>query len=191
MLTIYLSLIESEADRIKFEEIYYAYRKQMVLMALSLLHNVDDAEDVVHDVFMRIATKHMSVIQQIHNKEDIRNYLLKATKNTALNTIKKRERLNFSLDTVNEFDLAENISDNTFLDLIFQKIEYEQIVSVLIALEEPYRDILYYHFVLELPVPEAARQLGRNIATAKKQLVRGKKLLLERLGIKGESHATK
>lgn len=191
MLYIYLSLIENEADRIKFEEVYYAYRKQMVLMALSLLHNTADAEDVVHDVFLQIATKHMSVIQQIHNPEDIRNYLLKATKNTALNVIKKHERLNFSLDTVKEFDLAENISDDTFLDLIFQKIEYEQIVSALLDLEEPYRDILYYHFVLELSVPEAARQLGRNIATAKKQLVRGKKLLLERLEIKGEAHVIK
>ena len=59
-------------------------------------------------------------------------------------------------------------------------------VQALLAMDEPYRDIMYYHFVMDLSVPEAAKLLGRNIVTAKKQLVRGKKLLLYKLDIKGD-----
>lgn len=195
MLTLYLSLIESEADRIKFEEVYYTYRKQMVLLALSLLHSEDDAEDVVHDVFVRIATKHMSVIQQIQCPEDVRNYILKATKHTALNALRKKEHSYISLDTIKEIDADDctEMSDESFLDMLYQKMEYEQIVNALLTMAEPYREVLYYHFVVELSVADIAKQLERKIPTIKKQLVRGKKLLLALLKAKGGEphHVTK
>ena len=83
MLQIYLNLIEDEGHRVEFEVIYKTYRKQMRMLAMSLLHNDADAEDVVHDVFYRIATRHMAFIRSLKKTEDVRNYLLKATKNTS------------------------------------------------------------------------------------------------------------
>lgn len=53
MLTLYLSLISTEAERSRFEEVYSQYRKQMIVIATSILKNEADAEDVVHDVFIR------------------------------------------------------------------------------------------------------------------------------------------
>ena len=90
MLMVYLSVIDDEHQRIKFEEIYTTYRMQMIHLAKSVLQNESSAEDIVHDVFLRIATKHMKVIQGLDNPEDIRNYLLTATKNTALNELKRK-----------------------------------------------------------------------------------------------------
>ncbi len=188
MLVFYLSLIDDEGQRIQFEEIYTTYRLQMVQLAKSFLHNDPDAEDVVHDVFLRIATKHMKFIQSLDNPEDIRNYLLKATKNTALNELKRKSRSNISIESIAEGDLDDipDFTDNSFIELLCTKAEYNNVVQAMISLDEPYRDIMYYHFVMELSVPEAAKRLGRNTATAKKQLVRGKKLLLSKLGIRGD-----
>ena len=188
MLTIYLGLIDDEQQRVRFEEIYTTYRMQMIHLAKSYFENEADAEDVVHDVFVRIATKHMKFIQGLGNPEDIRNYLLKATKNTALNELKRKGRSNISIEDVAESDLDSfpDLSDDSFIETICTKAEYESVVQELLAMEEPYRDIMYYHFVLDLTVPEAAKLLGRNIATAKKQLVRGKKLLLYKLDIRGD-----
>ena len=56
MLTVYLSLIDDVQQRIEFEEIYTTYRMQMMHLAKSFFENEADAEDVVHDVFVRIAT---------------------------------------------------------------------------------------------------------------------------------------
>lgn len=189
MLMLYLSLIDDRDDQIKFEEIYTAYRKQMFLVANSILHNESDAEDVVHDVFVNIATKKMTFIRQIDNPEDLRNYLLKSAKNTALNETKKKDRNNVFLDTVSEFEIDDigEISDDLFIETICNKSEYDKVVQAMLSMDEPYRDILYYHFVLELSVPDAAKHLNRNVATAKKQLVRGKKILLNLLGIKGDT----
>lgn len=188
MLIIYLGLIDDEQHRVKFEEIYTTYRMQMIHLAKSYFENEADAEDVVHDVFVRIATKHMKFIQGLGNPEDIRNYLLKATKNTAINELKRKGRSNVSIENVAESDVDSfpDLTDDSFIEMICTKAEYESVVQVLLSIEEPYRDIMYYHFVLDLTVPEAAKLLGRNITTAKKQLVRGKKLLLYKLGIRGD-----
>lgn len=191
MLLLYLNLIDDEQQRIEFEEIYTTYRKQMILLAKSFLHNDADAdaEDVVHDVFLRIATKHMKFIQGLQDPEDVRNYLLKATKNTALNELKRKGRSTLSIETLSdsELDNARELSDAAFIELLCAKADYEKVVQALLSMREPYRDILYYHFVLELSVPESAKRLGRSAATAKRQLVRGKKLLLSKLELGGEA----
>lgn len=49
-----------------------------------------------------------------------------------------------------------------------------------------YRDALYYHFVLELSVPETAKLLNCKASTVKQRLVRGKKLLHVQLFERGE-----
>ena len=136
MLSFYLSLIDDESQFGTFEKIYATYRKQMMYLAKSYMKSDFDAEDVVHDVFVRVATRHMKFISDLKNPEDVRNYLLKATKNTALNKLKRKERCNIAIESVSD----------------------------------------------------AAKHLGRNASTAKKQLVRGKKILLNKLRSGGKDN---
>lgn len=189
MLTFYLSLIDDESDRRSFEVLYNSYRKQMLSVARSVLSNDSEAEDIVHDVFVKIASKHMATIKTLPKEEDVRNYLLKATKNTALNHIKKRSRDSLSLNTVLEFNAGSTtaLTDEQFLEIVFAKLEHEKLINALCALDLKYREVIYYHFVLEMPVPKVAEVLNRKSGTVKMQLVRGKKLLLSQLGYDGES----
>ncbi len=57
MLALYMSFIDDESHRRLFEKIYIEYRDPMFFMARSVLGNDSDAEDIVHDVFLRIAKK--------------------------------------------------------------------------------------------------------------------------------------
>ncbi len=72
MLLIYMSFIDDESHRRLFEEIYLSYRKQMFLVARTVLKNDSDAEDIVHDVFLRIAEDCKEVYgkNQYHRKRD-------------------------------------------------------------------------------------------------------------------------
>lgn len=54
-MLIYLQAIESTGDRAKFEAIYQAYRDFMYQVAYARLRHEQDAEDAVHDVFVKIA----------------------------------------------------------------------------------------------------------------------------------------
>lgn len=187
MLALYLAYLDDDNDKELFEEIFNSYKKQMVILAESLLKNEDDAEDVVGDVFLRIAQKNWDIVRGIKNETDLRNYLLKATKNTSLNMIKAKKKDNISLDTVSEYNIndIEELSDNTFLEMICNKFEYNKIIEAIQSLDTKYRDVLYYHFVLDLTVPQTAKSLNQTLTTTKKQLVRGKKILLSLLETQG------
>lgn len=102
---------------------------QMIHMAKSYLHNELDAEDVVHEVFLCIATKHIKFIQELYNPEDVRNYLLKATMNTALNKLKRKDHNHMSLEDISEENLDDmpDLVTDSFIDLLCTKAEYDSV----------------------------------------------------------------
>ncbi len=188
MLALYLAYLDDDNDQKLFEDMFLSYRKQMVTFAVTILGNEDDAQDAVGDVFLRIAQKNWDVVRDIKNETDLRNYLLKATKNTSLNKIKTKKKENVSLDTIIEYDMEgiEDLSDDTFLELICNKYEYDKVVQAIKLLNEKYRDAMYCHYVMEMTVPQTAKSLNQTLSATKQQLVRGKKMLLSLLGKKGD-----
>lgn len=177
MLALYMSFIDDEKNKPKFEIIYYTYREKMLLMADSVLHNRQDAEDAVHDTFIKIARNMKSIGEPESNKT--LSYVLKATKNTAINLHNK----NKSNDNRIYFDTIDDISDHEFLDKLDISENYNKVVQAILKLDDKYKDVMFYHFVQEMKVSEVADLLGRKKSTVKQQLVRGKKLLLETLDI--------
>ena len=182
-LLIFLSFIDDDSQKALFEEIYYKYRKQMIITAKTVVSDDSSAEDVVHDVFLKIAIRHMNTIEKLETEQDIRNYLLKSVKNTALNHIKAKDNSN----TSEESNLFQNhseqhaFSDNEFVNMICEKMDYDKVVIALLKLNEPYRTTMYYHFVLDLSIRQVSKNLGIKESTVTKQINRGKKLLMQLL----------
>lgn len=174
-----MSFIDDDNDKSKFEIIYYSYRKRMLFMADSVLHNKEDAEDVVHDTFIKIARNIKSIGEP--NSAEALSYVLKATKNTAINLLNK----NKNHSTVNIDDI-DKISDEDFLDKLNISNEYKKVVDAICKLEDKYKDVMFYHFVQEMKVNEIADLLGIKKSTVKQQLVRGKKLLLQTINTESE-----
>lgn len=181
MLTVYLAMVAEPEEKTALEQAYVNYKNQMFYLARTMLESDADAEDAVHGVFVCLAGKNRSVLKKLDTPDKLRNYLLKAVKNTCLNEIKRRSRTPISLDQEDAFLPA--VSDEDFVRRICTAMEARQLVAHMLALPEHYRDALYYHFVLELSVPQVAALTGQTGAAVKKQLVRGKKKLLE--AIKG------
>ena len=116
MLALFLTYLDDENDKILFEEMFYSYRKQMLSFSISILKNKDDAEDAVHNVFLHIAQKNWDTVRSIENSTDLRNYLLKATKNSSLNIIKLNKRGSVSLNDSSEYsyNTISEMSDDDF-----------------------------------------------------------------------------
>jgi len=130
----------------------------------------------------------MAKISTIENETDLRNYLLKATKNAALDHLRKHRHERVRTKEENETDVpdSEEMPDDALVEKIHDRIEYKNIVSAIASMSDIYRDALYYHFVLELSVPETAKLLNCKVSTVKQRLVRGKKLLHVQLFERGE-----
>ena len=183
MLYLYLALIDSDEERRKFEDIYYTYREQMYFVAYSVVKNKEDSEDIVHDVFIKIASKYMSTIHHIKDERDLRYYLLSAVKNTAINIINKKEQKNVSISDIAGDVLDRNlqISNDDFLDNLCLKNDCEQVLYAIKNMGKIYRDVLYFYFVVGLNIQEISAILNRKISTTRKQLTRGKQILLKLL----------
>lgn len=54
-MMIYLQMIDTPEDRSKFEFLYMEYRGLMFHVANKILHNEQDAEDTVHQAFLKVA----------------------------------------------------------------------------------------------------------------------------------------
>ena len=173
MLMFYMSLIDNDDDRAKFEMLYNEYRKRMVYIAYSVLGNNEDAEDAVHDTFIKIA-RNMNSIGDPKSNEAL-SYVLKATKNTAINLSQKNTTRNKHI----HLEDVENIPDEQFLEKLRIQENYEEVVNAIRSLDDTYRDVLFYHFVESMKIKDIADLLDRNKSTVQQQIIRGKKKLLE------------
>ncbi|MCD8016658.1 MAG: RNA polymerase sigma factor [Oscillospiraceae bacterium] len=89
-MLIYLQLIPSEDGRSKFERLYDTYRQTMYYAAFRILRHERDAEDAVHEAFLRVAVN----LEKI-NEEDChktRAFLVIITRNAAIDIYRRNKR---------------------------------------------------------------------------------------------------
>lgn len=185
MLAFCVLSTDDEESRHFLESLYVRFQRQMILTAYGVVKNYEDAEDCVQDVFLRLAKKCPPRLRSLSSETDLRNYLLKATKNAAISHLRGRRHDQLSLEEVGGAgeDRSPELSDEDFLERICTHSEFEECLKAIQNLPPLYRDVLYQHFVLELPISDVAELLGRKASTIKQQIRRGKRLLLQQLHI--------
>lgn len=170
MLMFYLQLLETEEDRQLFALLYEAHKKQMQYVANLVLRNDSLSEDAVHNAFVGIANN-MDALRN-RSKEDVKNYLLKAAQNAAINLSKREKK---------QEDYFINLDDepveDSMLEALCEKLNRERIVASIMQISEPYNTVLYCHFVLEMEQKKIASVLQRKPDTVRQQLSRGRKML--------------
>ena len=66
VLATYLNMITGQTDKLRFEQLYHSYRKQMLAVAYRILENPDDAEDAVQDALLGIV-KSISSMRELED----------------------------------------------------------------------------------------------------------------------------
>lgn len=174
-----MPLIDSENGKEFFEILFETYHLRMLYIANSILHNQQDAEDAVQNAFINVA-KNIEKIQ-ILNEHDQFSYLYKIAQNSAIDIIRKRKRNVNEINNSTEKNIGE-IADNTFIESLEIKDNYDLVVAAIKELDEIYRVVIHFHFIDEYSASEIAKILGIKVSTVKQRLVRGKKILLQKLG---------
>ena len=157
------------AEREQFiEQLFRRNYSEMIHLARVLLGDDGEAEDVVQDIFLRIADSDILrpeglSVARIPPKND--SYLLIAVRNACLNKIRQmqlHERVKNLLP----------IEDETDLQAIDRQLEQLEEISAFVDehLEEPHRSIFHLRFDEDLTIAEIARRLGLNPNTAYKYL---------------------
>ena len=139
------------------EELFRQNYSEMIHLARVLLGNDCEAEDVVQDIFLRVANS------DIPPQND--SYLLTAVRNACLNRIRQmqlHEQVKNLLPIEYEADLQPIDRQLERLDDIAAFVDEQ--------LEEPHRSIFHLRFDEDLTIAEIARRLGLNPNTTYKYL---------------------
>ena len=157
------------AEREQFiEQPFRRNYSEMIHLARVLLGDDGEAEDVVQDIFLRIADSDILrpeglSVARIPPKND--SYLLIAVRNACLNRIRQMQLH----ERVKNLLPIEDETDQQPIDRQLEQLE-DILAFVNEQLEEPHRSIFHLRFDEDLTIAEIARRLGLNPNTAYKYL---------------------
>lgn len=172
MLAFYLALIDDPNDTEMFLKILTQYESAMLKYAYSLLNDYHMSEDVLQDVWFKVARN----IKALSNKGEIetKNYLYISVKHKVIDVIEKEKKINTAtsdfLDNMRDARSSKEIDDLATQDLI---------IRVLKQIPVKYSDVLYLYLVVGFKEREIADSLGININTLRQQIYRGRKMFAE------------
>ena len=171
MLTLYLAILGSEADRERFALLYEAHERRVYAVALKILGNPSQAEDAAQQTWLQVLRNWDRV--NALEWEAAAKYLAVAAKNTALDLLKK-ERWTDSMPEGWDAPAPEE-----------DQGEYHRLVELIHSMPEGYRRILELKFVEEETNQAIARRLGIKESTVSTKVQRGRKLLLDAMEREG------
>ena len=144
-------------EKRNIEQLFRQNYSEMNHLARVLLGDDEEAEDVVQDIFLRVARN------DIPPKND--NYLLVAVRNACLNRIRQKQ-LHEKMRNLLPID-----ADSDFQPIDKELERLEDIAAfVNEQMEEPHRSIIHLRFDEDLTIADIARRLGLNPNTTYKYL---------------------
>lgn len=172
MINLYLMILETDADKSLFEELYKKYKARMYKYAYSILHNKEDAEDVVHQAFLTIA----NIFEKFKafSCHEMDAYIVILIRNTSINLYNKNKR---SAERYAEFDEEQIAVDVDYFD----KINYEYLVKIISKLPLIYKEVLLLRYVEDFSVKHISKISGISVDGVRKRIERAKKLLKEEI----------
>ena len=89
-MLIYLMMIDSPEDQSKFEKVYLTYKGLMYHTAYKVLNNEEDAEDAVHNAFVKIAENISKIGESVCPKTQV--YVVTIVENKAIDLYRANQR---------------------------------------------------------------------------------------------------
>lgn len=183
VMLVYLEMLETPEEKLKFEQIYFLYRDKMYAVAFKILHNENDAEDIVHESFK-------AIIENFEKINDISchktwNYIVTIVKNKSFTLYQKKKHY----ETSAYEDWVEVEMDFTPEKVTEEREIAEILVELIRSLPFPYKEVLYLQYYNALSGEEIAKFIDKTPAHVRKISQRAKAMLKEELlkrGIQNE-----
>ena len=172
MLAFYLSLLETDEDRDKFEYLYKRYSSLLKYVANQRLHDNQLAEDAVHNAFLKIIQSFCEIDDPAGHKT--RHFLVIVTERAAIDLLRKNRRV-ISVD----YDEIEPLS--VFRPDMLDNLAVEELAKAIASLPEVHRTVLELHAYHGLSDRQIATVLDISYEAVRKRLERARSMLAAKL----------
>lgn len=165
-------------------ELMDRHYQRMYRVALRIVRNQTDAEDVVQDVFMIVMRK----LGEFRGQSALSTWLTTITMNAAVNSLRKNKRQGLSLEQVREEQPNEiqsamaEVNRAASPEELYADEETRSIIAAgLGTLPKHYRQPLELRLTEDLSVDEISDRLHIPVGTVKVQLFRGRKAMKQHI----------
>jgi RNA polymerase sigma-70 factor, ECF subfamily len=159
-----------EGNDESFREIFHAYYEGLCQYAFTLLRDMDDAEDVVQSMFLKIWEKR----QELNINHTFKSYLYKAVYHQCVNQFDHRAvRLKFQERVT--VDKSHRVQQPE----VFPYELEERIVAVIKTLPKQCRTIFMMSRYQEMKYVEIAKELDISVNTIENQISKALRILRE------------
>lgn len=169
MLTVYISMLDSPEDKDLFEKMYIENRQDMYAVAYSVLKKKEDAEDAVHQSFLKIADNFTKISQMPCN--ELKAYIVIISRNTAINMYNSNKRR-----AERTAELTDDLSDP---DYEYLSEDYSRLIAAIRQLPQIYKDVLFLYYLQGFSAKQTAVQLGLTANAVRQRALRARQMLRE------------
>ncbi|MCI8417548.1 MAG: sigma-70 family RNA polymerase sigma factor [Lachnospiraceae bacterium] len=183
-MLLYLSMLDTQAEKEKFTEIYEQYQHFCWYVANRILSDHHLAEDAVQNAFLAL-TRHLDKVGEVDTPRT-RKFLMTIVKSKAIDLLRKEKgEPALSADEL-EYDLPDEKTD-LLADYITRE-NYNRLVSCVLELDERYRVVFEYKYLHQLSDQEIADLLGVSAKAVNVRYFRARRKLQEMIQREVASH---
>lgn len=159
--------IKNKEEAMKIECLYNKYKYLMFKIANDILNDYSEAEDAVHQSFVKIINNLHKI--DLNDSSKTLNFFAIICSNTAKDIYKKRQN-------ITEFDETDDLEAEGAqpCDIVIDRDSVNRIMEVLKGLPQTYRDTMLLKFAYGYSTSEIAQLLNISKETAKKRITRGR-----------------
>lgn len=164
------AVIENEKQRSELAEFYSKSKNRLYFIALSKLHNNEEAEDAVQEVFSRIADK-PELFFDIPPEKRLA-YADVMVKNISIDMFNVKNKMPSE-------QLCEQLEDEriSLEDALFDKISRDEVIAFINKLPTLQRNVLVLRCFFDLSIDETAQRLDISLTVATKRLALARKAI--------------
>ena len=161
-----------EGDERAFGELISRYESKVYSLALKMVRNPEDAEDVLQDTFLRAYRG----IKSFQGASTFSTWIYRITANSALMRLRKKQLPTVSIEDADERETPVNIADWTPgpVEQLLNR-ELQQVMDEAIeALPPEFRQVFVLRDIEEMSNAEVADVLDLSVAAVKSRLHRAR-----------------
>ena len=163
----------------KMEQLYSLYESAVYAIAYSILNNVEQAEDVTQDTFLKIYS-YLDDIEKVGSRRT-KAFITKIVKNTAIDIYRKNQKISTYSESVEDTMSEDTDPANIVERQLVTLYKLDALDSAMSDISDYLRKIITMRYGYELKMTEIADILGKDSATIRKQMERARKYLAEKL----------
>lgn len=164
MMLIFI-MLETNDEKEKLIELYHLYKVDILRIALDILNDQHEAEDVLHSIVIKLS-KHLDVIDEVNSRKT-KGFIIQITRNYCYDVFNKRKRTELKPDMT--FETTSTFED----EYIFDSHEDDAIfLHIIDRLRRDYSEIITLKYYHEMSVKEISKLLEITEVNARTRLHR-------------------